>query len=278
MSAQISQRGFSHTSQRGFTTLEMLIAMGVLGVILTVAAALLQTNQRVSDAQQARTNSLEDARQAASRMAETINQAAYIYPAGQSIQVDDGLVGNTGKNRVMTGKDALALLLPEGSSASRSYRGVVFYLAARTAFRDDLPDIPSSRIAQSVLVEARSSTTIPWAQNQSSPPTAIWNVKMDEGVLVDGMVEMVESAKNDCSKVGSSLMCSASFSPSAGIDQTAFSGGLRADGPSINTAKALLLGVSFKLAIRVSPVGQTATTSPTTTITSLGTARNVPRR
>ena len=263
------------SNPHGFTTLEMLIAMGVLGIILTVAAALLQTNQRVSDAQQARTNSLEDARQAASRMAETINQAAYIYPAGQLIRVDDGLVGNDGKNGVMTGKDGLALLLPEGSSASRSYRGVVFYLAARTAFRDDLPDISSNRIAQSVLVEARSSTTIPWAQNQSSPPTPIWNVKMDEGVLVDGMVE---SPGNDCSKVGSSLMCSASFSPSAGIDQTAFSGGLRADLPNMNTAKALLLGVSFKLAIRVSPVGQTATTSPTTTITSLGTARNVPRR
>ena len=75
----------------GFTTLEMLLAMAVLGLILAIAAALLQTNQRVSDAQQARTNSLEDARMAASRMAETINQAAYIYPAGKQITSGIGL-------------------------------------------------------------------------------------------------------------------------------------------------------------------------------------------
>lgn len=269
--------------KRGFTTLEMLIAMGVLGVILTVAAALLQSNQRLSDAQQARTNSLEDARQAASRMAETINQAAYIYPAGKRIQVIDGMAGRTAINEVTTGTDALALLIPDGLNASpRRYHGVVFYLAKRAKFLRDLPDLPSNRIAPWVLVEARTGIegsgtgAITWEQN--TIPTLNWDATINEGVLVDGMVEMVESAKNDCSKVGSSLMCSASFSPSAGIDQTAFSEGLRADNPNMDSAKALLLGVSFKLAIRVSPVGQTATTSPTTTITSLGTARNVPRR
>jgi prepilin-type N-terminal cleavage/methylation domain-containing protein len=263
----------------GFTTLEMLLAMAVLGIILTIAAAFLQTNQRATDAQQARTTTLEDARLAASRIAETINQAAYIYPAGSRIQVNDGLVGTDGKNTVMTGRNALVLLVPEGSSGIPEYRGVIFYLAARTTFLDVLPALSSDRIAQSVLVEARSSTTIPWAKNQSNPPSSTWNVKMDEGVLIDGMVE---SSVSDCSKPGSTgsvLMCDgASFSPSAGIDSTAFSGGLRANTTDMGNPRALLLGVGFKLAIRVSPAGQTATTAPTTTITSLGTARNVPRR
>ena len=55
----------------GFTILEMLLGMAVLGIILSIAANLLQSNQRLTDAQQARTVSLEDARMAASRMAET---------------------------------------------------------------------------------------------------------------------------------------------------------------------------------------------------------------
>jgi prepilin-type N-terminal cleavage/methylation domain-containing protein len=95
----------SHAPKRGFTTLEMLIAMGVLGVILTVAAALLQSNQRATDVQQARTNSLEDARLAASRLIETVNQAAYIFPAGQRIQVN-GLTGRAVANEVTTGANA----------------------------------------------------------------------------------------------------------------------------------------------------------------------------
>jgi prepilin-type N-terminal cleavage/methylation domain-containing protein len=264
---------------RGFTTLEMLLAMAVLGIILTVAAALLQSNQRATDAQQARTGSLEDARMAASRMAETINQAAYIFPAGVRIQVTGGMVGRDGTNGVTTGGDALALLLPDGSSGTlRLYRGVIYYLADRTKFLDVLPDLPSSRIAQSVLVEARSSTTISWAQNQSGPPSPLWNVKMDEGVLVDGMVDDGSSSTNNAN-----LMASASFSPSAGIDSV-FSGGIREKEnsgkpqPKISDTDALILGIGFRLSVRVSAVGQAGTTTPSTIISGLGTARNVPRR
>ena len=261
----------------GFTTLEMLIAMGVLGVILTVAAALLQTNQRLSDVQQARTNSLEDARQAASRMAETINQAAYIYPAGKRIQVIDGMTGRTTINEVTTGADALALLIPDGLNTSpRRYHGVVFYLAKRAKFLRDLPDLPSNRIAPWVLVEARTGIegsgtgAIAWEQN--TIPILNWDVTINEGVLVDGVVDHASSS------IGSDLMRDGSFSPSEGIDKV-FLGGLRAKpNPSKFAANALLLGMGFQISIRVSAVGQIATTSPSTVITGLGTARNVPRR
>jgi prepilin-type N-terminal cleavage/methylation domain-containing protein len=269
--------GFTQPPQRGFTTLEMLIAMGVLGVILTVAAALLQSNQRVSDAQQARTNSLEDARQAASRMAETINQAAYIYPAGKRIQVIDGMTGRAAINEVTTGTDALALLISDGLNTSpRKYHGVVFYLAQRKKFLRDLPDLPSNRIAPWVLVEARTGIegsgtgAITWERN--TIPLLNWDATINEGVLVDGVVDHASSS------IGSDLMRNESFSPSEGIDNV-FLSGLRANpNPSKFAANALLLGLGFQISIRVSAVGQAATTTPSTVITGLGTARNVPRR
>jgi type II secretory pathway pseudopilin PulG len=266
----------------GFTTLEMLLAMAVLGIILTIAANLLQVNQRVSDAQQARTTSLEDARLAASRIAETINQAAYIFPAGKRIQVMDGLVGQGGTtvvpNEVTTGATALALLVPDGlSSTPRRYHGVIFYLAKRTKFLSDLPNLPSNRIGPLVLIEARSGLegvgAITWARD--SLPSPIWAAGLKEGVLVDGMIEEGPGVGTG---LGTNLMRSASFSPSAGIDQTTFNAGLRANNPVISDANALLLGIGFQLSLRVSPPGQSVTSTPSSLIPGLGTARNIPRR
>jgi prepilin-type N-terminal cleavage/methylation domain-containing protein len=265
-----------HRNPHGFTTLEMLLAMAVLGIILAIAAALLQTNQRASDAQQARSNSLEDARMAASRMAETINLAAYIYPSGKRIRVISGL-GLGGASGVTTGADALAVLVPDGlNSTPRRYHGVVFYLADRQKFLADLPNLPSNRIAPWVLVEARTGLdgigAIEWVRD--TVPILEWDAAINEGVLVDGMVNKLEGG----AKTGSDLMGSASFSPSAGIDQTVFNTGLRGNNPDKSAAKALLLGVSFQLSIRVSAVGQAASTAPSALIQGLGTARNVPRR
>jgi prepilin-type N-terminal cleavage/methylation domain-containing protein len=264
----------SRTQRFGFTTLEMLLAMAVLGLILAIAAALLQTNQRVSDAQQARTNSLEDARMAASRMAETINQAAYIYPAGKQITSGTGLGGVNG---VTTGTDALALLVPDGlNSTPRRYHGVVFYLADRQKFLADLPNLPGNRIAPWVLVEARTGLdgtgAITWALD--TLPPLVWSASINEGVLVDGMINKLEGG----AKTGSDLMRDASFSPSTGVDKTVFNAGLRVNNPGKSAADALLLGVGFQLSIRVSAVGQAASTTPSALISGLGTARNVPRR
>jgi prepilin-type N-terminal cleavage/methylation domain-containing protein len=265
----------SRAQRSGFTTLEMLLAMAVLGLILAIAAALLQTNQRVSDAQQARTNSLEDARLAASRMAETINQAAYIYPAGKRIRLLSG-IGLGGASGVTTGADALALLVPDGlNSTPRRYHGVVFYLADRQKFLTDLPNLPSNRIAPWVLVEARTGLdgtgAIEWARD--TLPILNWDAVINEGVLVDGMVDDGSNSTNNAN-----LMVDASFSPSAGIDQTVFNAGLRGNKPDKSAANALLLGVSFRLSVRVSAVGQAVSNTPSTLIAGLGTARNVPRR
>ena len=262
----------------GFTTLEMLLAMAVLGIILTIAANFLQVNQRVSDAQQARTTSLEDARLAASRLAETINQAAYIFPASQRIQVTAGLIGRGAPNQVITGAKALALLIPDGlNSTPRKYHGVIFYLADRTKFLIDLPNLPSNRVGPWVLIEARSGLDGPgaltWARDSLPSPT--WAASLKEGVLVDGMIE---DGPGVGAGLGTNLMRSASFSPSAGIDQATFNAGLRANNPTITDANALLLGIGFQLSLRVSPSGQTATGTPSSLIPGLGTARNIPRR
>jgi prepilin-type N-terminal cleavage/methylation domain-containing protein len=267
----------SRAQRFGFTTLEMLLAMAVLGLILAIAAALLQTNQRASDAQQARTNSLEDARMAASRMAESINQAAYIYPAGKQIRITSG-IGLGGINGVTTGTDALALLVPDGlNSTPRRYHGVVFYLADRQKFLADLPNLPSNRIAPWVLVEARTGLdgagAIGWPLDEL--PILDWDAVINEGVLVDGMLNDVA---NPDPRTNSNLMRDASFSPSAGVDKTVFNKGLRVNNSGMAAADALLLGVSFQLSIRVSAVGQAGSTTPSALIPGLGTARNVPRR
>jgi prepilin-type N-terminal cleavage/methylation domain-containing protein len=259
----------------GFTTLEMLLAMAVLGIILAIAAGLLQSNQRATDAQQARTNTLEDARMAASRIAEAINQAAYIYPAGKRITAN-GMTGRGGANGITTGGDALVLLLPDGlNSTPRRYHGVVYYLTERAKFPNDLPNLPSNRVAPLVLVEARTNPDGPGAITwvRDSLPPLDWDTTINEGVLVDGMVD--DGSSNE---TNSDLMASASFSTSAGIDGTVFNKGLRANAPLLTAADALLLGVSFQLSVRVSPVGQAGSTAPSTRIPGLGTARNVPRR
>jgi prepilin-type N-terminal cleavage/methylation domain-containing protein len=265
----------TNRQQSGFTTLEMLLAMAVLGIILTIAANLLQTNQKVTDAQQARTTSLEDARLAASRIAETINQAAYIFPAGKSIKVG-GLTGQGLSNQMTTGLNGLALLVPDGRSPVR-YHGVIFYLADRTKFLNDLPNLPSNRVGPRVLVEARTGNDsdpgeLEWPRN--SLPNLTWAASIKEGVLVDGMLE---EGSGVGSGLGTNLMRSASFSPQAGIDSV-FATGLRANTPVMTDANALLLGIGFQLSLRISPTGQTVTSTPSSLIPGLGTARNVPRR
>ena len=277
--ARLNQHDLGFYRQRsGFTTLEMLLAMAVLGIILTIAANLLQTSQKVTDAQQARTSSLEDARSAASRMAETINQAAYIFPAGKRIQFTADQTGRDIPNEITTGSSALALLVPDGlNSTPRRYHGVIFYLADRTEFSNDLPNLPSNRIGPWALIEARSGLdgagALTWARDSLPSPT--WAASLKEGVLADGMVE---EGSGVGAGLGTNLMRSASFSPSAGIDQTTFSAGLRANYPAMTDANALLLGVGFQLSVRVSPTGQTVTSTPSSLIPGLGTARNIPRR
>jgi prepilin-type N-terminal cleavage/methylation domain-containing protein len=266
--------------QRGFTVLEMLLAMAILGIVLLVASALLQSNQAAASTQQARTTSLEDGRAAMSRIAETLSRAAYIYPSGITITVTSGLVGTGADktnptNSITTGADAVAMLLYDDKNASpRGYYGVIFYVTTRdkTKFASDLSSLPTDRIGQSVLVEARTTQTgagpITWSVNANPALTSkAWSATMDEGVLADGVVS-----------TSTNLMASAVFSPSGGVDDSVFTTGLRSKSPAMTLNTARILGVGYNLGVQIAPPGKTLASTGPTLLRGLSSARSVPRR
>jgi prepilin-type N-terminal cleavage/methylation domain-containing protein len=261
--------------QRGFTVLEMLLAMAILGIVLVVASALLQSNQAAASTQQSRTTSLEDGRAAMSRIAETLSRAAYIYPSGVTITVTSGLIGTSTANSITTGSGALAMLLYDNLNAStKGYYGVIFYLTDRskTKFAADLSSLPTNRIGQSVLVEARTTQTgagpITWALNANPAVTSkAWSAVINEGVLADGVVSS-----------STSLMDSASMSPSGGVDDSVFATGLRSQTPAMTLAAARILGIGYNLGVQIAPPGKTLTNTSPTLLRGFSSARSVPRR
>jgi prepilin-type N-terminal cleavage/methylation domain-containing protein len=271
----VQTRAHRSRSQHGFTLLEMLLGMGILGIVLMVSSALLQSNQAAAATQQARTTSLEDARASMSRIAETLNRAAYIYPSGITISVTSGLVGKTTTNAITTGAGAMAMLVSDRLNATpRGYYGVIFYLTDRskTKFSPDLQSIPSNRIGESVLVEARTTQTgagpITWAAN-TNPATAStsWVAAIDEGVMADGVLA-----------ASTNLMASATFSPSGGLDDSVFGTGTRSKNPAMTANTALLVGVGYNLSLQIAPTGKTLATTGPTVLRGLASARGVPRR
>jgi hypothetical protein len=269
----------SRSSRRaqGFTVLEMLMGAALLGVVLTVATQFLNSNQQVTSGQQARNNSLEDGRAAMSRIGEVVNSAAYIYPSGITITGLTGLAGNGTAAQITTGDSAVVLLVPDNQGTTpRKYHGVVYYLAARShsKFSGDLPTLGTTQIGQSVLVEARTGLTgtgaITWNTNRNPATDLIsWSGagSIPEGVLADGIIEDE-----------SSLMDSAKYSPSAGLDDSVFNSGLRNSTPAITSTVARILGLGFQITTQVVPQGKTTTTAAKTVLRGLGTGRNIPRR
>jgi prepilin-type N-terminal cleavage/methylation domain-containing protein len=256
--------------RRGFTLVELLIGMTILGVILVAAAGLLQSNQKVTSDAQTRSNASSDARGAMSRMTETLSQAAYIYPKGSTITFIDK-DGNL--RQAITGNEAIAALISSGTSSGGApqYRGVIYYLADRsvTRFADDLPSIPSDRIAQHILVEANVSD-ITWASE--SVPIQSWNANASEGVLVDG-VDLMDGATQI-----TNLMTNENFAPETGSDGSIFAKGIQGASPKIDTPEALISTIGYSIGVRVASAGRPLAESGTTVLRGLANARNVPRR
>ncbi len=262
-------KGSRNTSQSGFTLVELLISMAILGVILTVTSSILQVNQKGVNAQQSRTASTGDARAAMTRISEQLAQAAYIYPSGITISVSSGIKGQGTINRVTTGSSTIAVLVADGlNSTPPKYDGVIFYVTARSNFSTDLPSLPSGTFSPNVLVRAAVETTgaglITWAVN-ATPPTT-WGAAAVEGVLADGI---------DTSRTN--LMASATYSPVLGVDDTYFSSGLRGNNPAITAANALITSLGFQVAVNIAPNSASFSSSGGTVLRGLITARNVPR-
>ena len=261
--------GSRNPKQGGFTLVELLISMAILGVILTVTSSILQVNQKGVNAQQSRTASTGDARAALTRISEQLAQAAYIYPSGITITVTSGVKGQGTINRVTTGANTIAVLVADGlNSSPPKYDGVIFYVTARSNFSADVATLPSGTFSPNVLVRAAVETTgaglITWAIN-ATPPTA-WGAAAVEGVLADGI---------DTSRTN--LMASATYSPTLGVDDTYFSSGLRGNNPAITAANALITSLGFQVAVNIAPNASSFSSSSGTVLRGLITARNIPR-
>ena len=256
--------------RQGFTLVELLIGMGILGVILVAAAGLLQSNQRVTSDAQTRSNAIGDARGALSRITESLSQAAYIFPEDSTINFSDE---NNNPQQVKTGRDAVAALISGATPASGTplYRAVIYYLADRNdaRFAADLPNMATDRIAQNILVEAIVAD-IAWPSG--SLPARSWSGNASEGVLVDGV------DRKDGATVITDLMASGNFAAETGSDGAIFADGIQGKTLDLTKNEALIATIGYSVGVRVASVGKSLTDSGTTVLRGLANARNVPRR
>ena len=261
----------SATARRqGFTLVELLIGMGILGVILVAAASLLQSNQRVTNDAQTRSNAIGDARVAMSRMTESLSQAAYIFPEDSIISFSDE---NNNPRQVKTGRDAVAALISSATAAGGTplYRGVLYYLADRNdaRFTADLPNMASDRIAQNILVEA-TVPDIGWPG--ATVPSRSWSANASEGVLVDGV------DRKDGATVITDLMATGNFAAQTGSDGAVFADGIQGKTTDLTKNEALIATIGYSIGVRVASVGKSLADSGTTVLRGLANARNVPRQ
>ncbi len=129
----------------GFSIIELLISMGILGVLLGLLSNFLISNQNITRDQITQVTLENDARLSFLRMSEVISQAQYIFPQGQTLFLD----GQT----VTTGNTGLAVLVPAGTTYcanadNQSYCGYAYSIEDRTPFNAVLgPDAGTSGMA-----------------------------------------------------------------------------------------------------------------------------------
>jgi type II secretory pathway pseudopilin PulG len=119
----------------GLSLVELLVAMGILGVLLALLSAFLIDNQRVTTTQITAATLSNDLRLAHLRISEIVSQSHYIYPSGQTLTIN----GQT----FTTGSSALAVLVPRGTTyckaigttaTSRDYCGFAYVIEDRTPY------------------------------------------------------------------------------------------------------------------------------------------------
>jgi prepilin-type N-terminal cleavage/methylation domain-containing protein len=185
------------TLRKGVTLVEMLIAMAIFGTLLAILGAFFGSNSRISNQQISATDANLSLRQSLLRMTEIITQAAYIYPAGQTIT----LTGGSNVTRA-TGNNALAILVPAGTTycmiSTANYCGYLFSIENRTDFTAILG---TSSSTQFTLVEWRSDGLI-WAIN-TFPPTSVatW-ANATRAVMSDNVVPSTVTNGSSLAAVG----------------------------------------------------------------------------
>jgi prepilin-type N-terminal cleavage/methylation domain-containing protein len=133
----------------GFSIVELLISMGILGVLLSLLSSFLISNQKVTTDQITHVTLENDTRLAFLRMSEVLSQAQYIFPADQTLVLD-------GQN-FTTGSRAIAVLIPAGTTycqgKTKTYCGFAFTIEDRGPFKAMLG--PNNGTSGLALIETR---------------------------------------------------------------------------------------------------------------------------
>ncbi len=172
-----------HQKPKGISLVELLVAMAVLALVLSLSSRLIFQNQDITTRQVLAGRVNEDVRLAALRISDVVSQAGYIYPNNSTITVQTGATTTA----VVTGDDALAVLVPPRTAycplTTNQYCGYLYRLEARTPYAADLGNTPGNSGFVLVEYQARGLT---W--NANTNPTSVANNWTSAGFRSRGVV------------------------------------------------------------------------------------------
>jgi prepilin-type N-terminal cleavage/methylation domain-containing protein len=161
----------SASSHSGFSLVEMLVAMGILGLLLAMLSGFLISNQKVTSQQITAATLNNDTRLAFLRMSEVISQAHYIFPPNQTLILN----GKT----YTTGSSTLAVLIPAQTTycpIAEDYCGFAFTIEDRTPYAAILG--VNTGTTNLALIET-TKRGVAWQQSSSSAAVKIIPTKID---------------------------------------------------------------------------------------------------
>ena len=122
----------------GFSLIELLISAAILGILLTMLAMFLSSQQSITSEQISQVALNNSAKSSLARLEDIVAQANYIFPAGQTLSLNNP---EQGKNLSFeTGAATLATLLPSGTSycnpgsTAKQYCGFLWTIEKRDAY------------------------------------------------------------------------------------------------------------------------------------------------
>jgi prepilin-type N-terminal cleavage/methylation domain-containing protein len=129
---------------KGFTLLEVLIALGLLGILLVLLFQTIGGTAQVSTSSNAGNELLREGQIAQQILASRIKEACYIYPSGATITMGSGsttrnLFGIPSNNWVINTHPIMAMILPPNArdidaSPGAFFRFFAYYAVKRSDF------------------------------------------------------------------------------------------------------------------------------------------------
>ena len=235
--------GFSTKHRQGFTLVELLISVAILGGLLVALNAMFVSNTNLARQQTNSVDAEQTVRLAMLRIGELIAQAHYIYPAEQTLTLNSTTGVTT---TVTTGVDTLALLVPGGSTfcsdTGQTYCGYIVNIRDRGIFESVLGDGSATEFA---LVEGRNSG-MTW--NRDAIPASaltVWS-GVSLAVLADSIVPFDGTDGSDLA----SFNALASAKAGAVFDEPVIPPRFSNDPADRNSANGLILSVSPTIVVK----------------------------